>query len=763
MSNSTTLLDSILANSANKEALANALFDAMSPSSFGGRHASACSGLTWGYYGGNFQSGGTNNAVANGTLTLAASTTNYVQANPSTGAITSNTTGFTSGYVQLYTIVTGATTVTSYTDLRQAIGAAGASGTVTSVAATGGLEVAAPGNPAITGSGTVRETMLLAGGAVQTAAYTFVTGDRGKTLVMNSASAVSQALPAPTGTTATTNFPTGFFGWVENVGAGACTLSVPSGVSLDGVANGTLALNQNTGVGFFTDGTNYFTLRGAASGGGGFTNPMTTAGDMITGGSGGTAQRLGVGANGTVLSVVSGAPAWAAPSSSSPCAFIAGNTSTQSIPASTSTVITGWTAVQDNSNGAMNFSTGVFTAPYAGWYAVAGVFRTASAAFAAANQIVGNIVINGTTEMSSYVVVETSATANWGSAPVSGVFYLTAGQTISFAALQTSSAAVNLVSSMNGNVFSVAFVSAGVNVVPGTAPIALTTYYPGTPSASANLLRAVVPVACTFPASLTGSKAVCDVAPTSAVTCNITHNGTVVGSVNFAASATSGTFTFSSAVNNAAGDVWAVVAPASPDATFAGPAIALLASAPAVSSNTTLASLSDANITSPAAGQVLEYVSGKWTNTTPTLCAFSAVNTTTQSIPASTATTVTGWTAVEDNSGGAMNFSTGVFTAPVTGWYQINAQVAFASSAWTAGVPCSCILNINGSQGAIGWAVAWAAVTTPLVSNPACSLVYLTAGQTVSVQAFQGRSSATNLLGVSSYVFFNVALLTPTV
>jgi len=46
---------------------------------------------------------------------------------------------------------------------------------------------------------------------------------------------------------------------------------------------------------------------------GGFSNPMTTAGDEIIGGSGGTPQRLAVGSNGQVHTVVSGAPAWANP------------------------------------------------------------------------------------------------------------------------------------------------------------------------------------------------------------------------------------------------------------------------------------------------------------------------------------------------------------------------------------------------------------------------------------------------------------------
>lgn len=130
MSNSTTLLDTISANQAAKEVVFNALMDAASPAALWGRHASACNGLTWGYYGGNYQAGATANAIANGTVTLTASTTNYLYANASTGAVSVNTSGFPAGSVPLYSIVTGTTTVTSYMDLRsfQPSGAAPASG-----------------------------------------------------------------------------------------------------------------------------------------------------------------------------------------------------------------------------------------------------------------------------------------------------------------------------------------------------------------------------------------------------------------------------------------------------------------------------------------------------------------------------------------------------------------------------------------------------------------------------------------------------------
>src|SRR5208337_3842807 len=54
----------------------------------------------------------------------------------------------------------------------------------------------------------------------------------------------------------------------------------------------------------------------STGGGGGTTNPMTTAGDIIVGGSSGTPTRLAIGGTaGEVLTVVSGAPAWQTPPS----------------------------------------------------------------------------------------------------------------------------------------------------------------------------------------------------------------------------------------------------------------------------------------------------------------------------------------------------------------------------------------------------------------------------------------------------------------
>ena len=119
MSSSTTNLDLVAQSQAAKEVTGNALFDAGSPATLFGRRASLCSGLNWFYYGGAMLIDGVLTAIANNAaaLVLSASTTNYVEATRA-GVVSKNTTAFTPGQIPLYTIVTGASSVTSYTDQR---------------------------------------------------------------------------------------------------------------------------------------------------------------------------------------------------------------------------------------------------------------------------------------------------------------------------------------------------------------------------------------------------------------------------------------------------------------------------------------------------------------------------------------------------------------------------------------------------------------------------------------------------------------------
>jgi hypothetical protein len=344
MANSTTNLDTIATNQSNKEVVVNALFDAASPSMLWGRHASACTGLTWGYYGGQYGS----NAIANGTVTLTASTTNYVYADNATGAVSANTTGVPSGKIPLYTVVTGATTVTNYTDVRSY----------------------APQSQAGNSFGNQTANYVFAGptsGSAAAPAFRALVAADYPVFGASGASHAQGAVPDPGATAGTTRFLREDGTWV-----------VPSG-----------------------------------SGG--------------------------------------------------------------------STTFAGLTDVSISS-------------PTNGQYAV-----------------------------------YNSSTGKWN------------------------------------------------NV---SAPVDVISYYPGVPTASAVLLSATSAQPWTFPASLTGSYAHCDTAPTAAVTCNIVKissgTSTTIGSVNFAASATTGTFTFTSAVTTLAGDRIRVIAPSSPDATFAGPDIALL-------------------------------------------------------------------------------------------------------------------------------------------------------------------------------------------
>jgi hypothetical protein len=118
MAGSVTNLDLISVSQAQKEVTANSLFDAASSATVFGRRASTTSALTWGVYGGAFTKGdGTIVQLANTTITLAPSVTNYLEADTN-GVVTVNSTAFTPGLLPLYSVITGTSTVTSYLDQR---------------------------------------------------------------------------------------------------------------------------------------------------------------------------------------------------------------------------------------------------------------------------------------------------------------------------------------------------------------------------------------------------------------------------------------------------------------------------------------------------------------------------------------------------------------------------------------------------------------------------------------------------------------------
>lgn len=139
MADFTSNIDQITVQQAQKEATANAFFDAASPASHFGRRASTSGGLTWGFYGGVVWHNGAAVSVSNGTVALTPSATNYLEANPVSGSVSANTTGFTSGRIPLYEITAGASSVTNYIDKRTGLIPVATGYAVKSVA--GGVDV----------------------------------------------------------------------------------------------------------------------------------------------------------------------------------------------------------------------------------------------------------------------------------------------------------------------------------------------------------------------------------------------------------------------------------------------------------------------------------------------------------------------------------------------------------------------------------------------------------------------------------------------
>lgn len=102
-------------------------------------------------------------------------------------------------------------------------------------------------------------------------------------------------------------------------------------------------------------------------------------------------------------------------------------------------------------------------------------------------------------------------------------------------------------------------------------PYVISVFASGAYAASQVLLPNEPPLAMSLPVGLTGSLPRCINAPTGAVAITIQKNGSSIGTINFAPLATTGTFTFTTATNfNGTGDEFRLIAPATPDVTFAG-------------------------------------------------------------------------------------------------------------------------------------------------------------------------------------------------
>lgn len=99
-------------------------------------------------------------------------------------------------------------------------------------------------------------------------------------------------------------------------------------------------------------------------------------------------------------------------------------------------------------------------------------------------------------------------------------------------------------------------------------PFDLATYCIGTPIANQVLLRFVAVREFTLPSGLSGSEFDAGVAATASTTVTLQKNGGSIGTLVWAISGTTPTVTFSSDETFSPGDVFEIVAPATPDATL---------------------------------------------------------------------------------------------------------------------------------------------------------------------------------------------------
>lgn len=106
---------------------------------------------------------------------------------------------------------------------------------------------------------------------------------------------------------------------------------------------------------------------------------------------------------------------------------------------------------------------------------------------------------------------------------------------------------------------------------PTAQPFDVTAFYPGTPTASAILLRVPLARAVTFPGNFANSRGSASANATGSTAFDVQKNGASVGTMTFAAGASTATFTSSggAVVDFAAGDYLSVIAPATPDAALA--------------------------------------------------------------------------------------------------------------------------------------------------------------------------------------------------
>jgi hypothetical protein len=123
-------------------------------------------------------------------------------------------------------------------------------------------------------------------------------------------------------------------------------------------------------------------------------------------------------------------------------------------------------------------------------------------------------------------------------------------------------------------------------------------------------------------------------------------------------------------------------------------------------------------------------------------------NSSAQSIPNASATTITNWTKVSDRVNANFNATTGVFTAPATGYYAVSASIAYNATAGVVGTAVQAIVVANSVTIATGTTIIHSTANITVQAQVSV-IASLTAGQTIVIQGLQNSGSSRPLAGGS--------------
>jgi hypothetical protein len=131
-----------------------------------------------------------------------------------------------------------------------------------------------------------------------------------------------------------------------------------------------------------------------------------------------------------------------------------------------------------------------------------------------------------------------------------------------------------------------------------------------------------------------------------------------------------------------------------------------------------------------------------------------ASNSSGQSVPNATATVLTGWTTAFD-SHNALAASTGIWTCPSAGAYEIYALTSFSNASWSSGNDYELYLYKNGSNYSNLGLWQPSATATVAASAGGADMLKLLAGDTISFAIFQ-NSGAAKTLNSAGLVHFHI-------